>query len=95
MSESVASAVTPTWVPADASSAMEFAVASESVTADTSASSTSETLMEKVSWDVEPSVEVAVTVISMEPSVSASNEAPEATVTVPSAATSKRASSTA
>ncbi|CTQ53774.1 hypothetical protein LP7551_02301 [Roseibium album] len=51
--------------------------------------------MEKVSWDMEPSVEVAVTVMSIEPSVSASKLAPLATVTVPSAATSKRASSTA
>ncbi|CTQ53777.1 hypothetical protein LP7551_02304 [Roseibium album] len=74
---------------------MELAVASLSVTEETSASSTSDTLIEKVSWDVEPSVDVAVTVMSMEPSVSASNEAPDATVTVPSAVTSKRASSTA
>ncbi|WP_244314043.1 hypothetical protein [Roseibium denhamense] len=51
--------------------------------------------MVKVSEEVEPSVEVAVTVMSMEASVSASNEALSATVTTPFSSTVKRASSTA
>ena len=93
-SASVANAVTPTWVPAVASSAMVLSEASVSVTADTSLSSTSETAMVKVSVEVDPSVEVAVTVTSMEPSVSASNDAPSATVTTPFSSTEKRASST-
>ncbi len=91
---SSANAVTPTWVPATASSATVLAEVSASVTAEMSNSSTSDTAMVKVSSEVEPSEEVAVTVISMEPSVSASKLAPSATRTTPFSSIVNRASST-
>jgi hypothetical protein len=67
---------------------------SASVTAPTSASSTSPTDTAKLSLEVEPSVDVAVTTSVSDGSVSASKLAPAATRTVPSGSTVKRASST-
>ncbi len=91
---SAAEAVMPTVAPSIAFSAMVLAPPSVSVTFETAVSFTSETSIVKVSCDEEPSLDVAVTVTSMEPSVSVSKEAPAATVTVPSSATSNRLSST-
>ena len=80
-SASVARAVMPTAVPIVALSATWFAAASLSEMADMLVSLTSLTLIEKVSFDVDPSDEVATTVMLWLVAVSASRE--PATVTTP------------
>lgn len=80
-SASVARAVIPTAVPTVALSDTELADASVSEMAEILVSLTSLTLIVKVSFAVEPSVDVATTVMSWLVAVSASR--PEATVTTP------------